>query len=99
MFLNVTVKQELASLIAKSIVNPRVLPNKSYVTGEPIAHTFLGHLYEVFNRDGVQFNRDMPALFKEFKDDTPLRICVNLKYRKYEKLMAQLLCYDGSSEL
>ncbi|PKC61693.1 hypothetical protein RhiirA1_539001 [Rhizophagus irregularis] len=51
-FLNVTVKDDLASLIVESIINPRFQANCNYVVGEQfIAHTFLGHIYQVFNKD------------------------------------------------
>jgi hypothetical protein len=67
MFVNVTVKEDLASIIAKSIVDPKIIPNRSYTTGEPIAHTFLGHVYNVFNEFGVVFNKNMSALICDYK--------------------------------
>lgn len=48
-FLNVTVKEDLAMLIAETISSDKVLPNRNYVIGDFVAHTFLGHAYQVAN--------------------------------------------------
>ncbi|CAG8723899.1 14177_t:CDS:2, partial [Rhizophagus irregularis] len=54
-FLNVTVKDDLASLIVESIINPRLQANRNYVVGEQfIAHTFLGHIYQKPYRESVE---------------------------------------------
>ena len=72
-FLNVTVKEDLASLIVNSIINPRLPVNRNYVVGEFIAHTFLGHVYQVFNK-GIQFNTNLPADISEFDTSNQLRL-------------------------
>ncbi|CAG8722958.1 7926_t:CDS:2, partial [Racocetra fulgida] len=48
-FLNVTVKEDLAQLVAEAIASDKVLPNRNYVVGDFVAHTFLGHVYQVAN--------------------------------------------------
>jgi hypothetical protein len=72
-FLNVTVKEDLASLIVDSIINPKLQPNRNYVVGEFVAHTFLGHVHQVFNK-GIQFNTDLPADISEFDTSNQLRL-------------------------
>ncbi|CAB4436259.1 unnamed protein product [Rhizophagus irregularis] len=72
-FLNVTVKDDLASLIVESITNPNLQTNRNYVVGEFIAHTFLGHIYQVFNK-GVQLNTNLPADISEFDTSNQLRL-------------------------
>ncbi|RIA98875.1 hypothetical protein C1645_748662, partial [Glomus cerebriforme] len=72
-FLNVTVKDDLASLIVESIINPKLQTNRNYVVGEFIAHTFLGHIYQVFNK-GIQLNTDLPADIIEFDTSNQLRL-------------------------
>jgi len=72
-FLNVTVKDDLASLIVESIINPGLQTNRNYVVGEFIAHTFLGHIYQVFNK-GVQLNTNLPADISEFDTSNQLRL-------------------------
>jgi len=72
-FLNVTVKEDLASLTVDSIMNPKLQPNRNYVVGEFIAHTFLGHVHQVFNK-GIQFNKDQPADISEFDTSNKLRL-------------------------
>ncbi|GES77178.1 hypothetical protein GLOIN_2v1800921 [Rhizophagus clarus] len=72
-FLNVTVKDDLASIIVESITNPRLQANRNYVVGEFIAHTFLGHIYQVFNK-GVQLNTNLPADISEFDTSNQLRL-------------------------
>ncbi|RIA83409.1 hypothetical protein C1645_786445 [Glomus cerebriforme] len=72
-FLNVTVKDDLASLIVESIINPKLQTNRNYVVGEFIAHTFLGHIYQVFKK-GVQLNTNLPADISEFDTSNQLRL-------------------------
>jgi hypothetical protein len=48
-FLNVTVKEDLAQLVAEVITSKKVQPYRNYVVGGFIAHTFLGHAYQVAN--------------------------------------------------
>ncbi|RGB24771.1 hypothetical protein C1646_676108 [Rhizophagus diaphanus] len=72
-FLNVTVKDDLASLIVESIINPNLQTNRNYVVGEFIAHTFLGHIYQVFNK-GIQLNTNLPADISEFDTSNQLRL-------------------------
>src|SRR5437660_1590307 len=47
-FLNVTVKEDFVDVIVKSIVSSDVEPNRNYVVGDFISHTFLGHIYKAF---------------------------------------------------
>ncbi|CAI2191135.1 17880_t:CDS:2 [Funneliformis geosporum] len=72
-FLNVTVKEDLALLISESIINTNLEPNRNYVVGEFIAHTFLGHIYQVFNK-GVQYDLNLPASINEFETTNQLRL-------------------------
>lgn len=57
-FLNVTVKEDLAQLVVEVITSNKVQPNRNYVVGGFIAHTFLGHAYQVANsgKDHFIFN-------------------------------------------
>ncbi|CAG8544878.1 21627_t:CDS:2 [Dentiscutata erythropus] len=72
-FLNVTVKEELAQLVAESIASDKVLPNRNYVVGDFVAHTFLGHVYQVAN-NGMQLDNTMPADISEFETTNQLRL-------------------------
>jgi hypothetical protein len=46
-FLNITVKEDLAQLVAESIVSREIELDRNYVVGDFVAHTFLGHVYQV----------------------------------------------------
>jgi len=85
-FLNVTVKEDLASLISESIINPKLQPNRNYVVGEFIAHTFLGHIYQVFNR-GVQYDLNLPANINEFETTNQLRLSGILSARPLPQII------------
>ncbi|CAG8527103.1 1125_t:CDS:2, partial [Scutellospora calospora] len=72
-FLNVTVKEDLAQLVAEAIASDKVLPNRNYVVGDFVAHTFLGHVYQVAN-NGMQLDSSMPADISEFETTNQLRL-------------------------
>lgn len=48
-FLNVTVKEDLAQLVVEVMTSTKVQADRNYVVGGFIAHTFLGHVYQVAN--------------------------------------------------
>lgn len=48
-FLNVTVKEDLAQLVVEVITSRKIQHDRNYVVGDFIAHTFLGHAYQVAN--------------------------------------------------
>jgi hypothetical protein len=48
-FLNITVKEDLSQLVVESIVSKEIEHDRNYVVGEFVAHTFLGHAYQVAN--------------------------------------------------
>ena len=91
-FLNVTVREDLASLITESIINPKLQPNRNYVVGEFIAHTFLGHIYQVFNR-GVQYDMNLPANISEFEITNQLRLSGILSARPLPQIIFQTIVY------
>ncbi|CAG8645991.1 4766_t:CDS:2, partial [Diversispora eburnea] len=72
-FLNVTVKEDLAMLVAETITSEKVLPNRNYVIGDFVAHTFLQHAYQVAN-NGMQLDSNMPADISEFETTNQLRL-------------------------
>lgn len=53
-FLNVTVKEDLAQLVVEAITSKKIQLDRNYVVGDFIAHTFLGHAYQVAN-NGKKF--------------------------------------------
>ncbi|CAG8730550.1 12081_t:CDS:2, partial [Gigaspora margarita] len=90
-FLNVTVKEELAQLIAESISSDKVLPNRNYVVGDFVAHTFLGHVYQVAN-NGMQLDNSMPADISEFETTNQLRLSGIVSARPLPRIL-----YPGCS--
>ncbi|CAG8562491.1 189_t:CDS:2, partial [Funneliformis mosseae] len=46
-FLNITVKEDLAQLIVETIVSREIQLDRNYVVGDFVAHTYLGHVYQV----------------------------------------------------
>jgi hypothetical protein len=48
-FINITVKEDLAQLVVEAIVSKEIELNRNYVVGDFVAHTFLGHVYQVAN--------------------------------------------------
>ncbi|CAG8600190.1 38332_t:CDS:2 [Gigaspora margarita] len=85
-FINVSVKIDFAQIIAESIVTPKVIPNCNYVVGEFVSHTFLGHIYKVFNQ-GIPFERSMPAEITEFETTNQLRISGIISARPIPKIL------------
>ncbi|RIA82116.1 hypothetical protein C1645_788976 [Glomus cerebriforme] len=72
-FLNITVKEDLAQLVVEVIVSKEVELNRNYVVGDFVAHTFLGHVYQVAN-NGVSLDLHMPADITEFEINNQLRL-------------------------
>ncbi|CAG8484729.1 2879_t:CDS:2, partial [Scutellospora calospora] len=85
-FINVSVKTDFAKIIAESIVTPKVKPNCNYVVGEFVSHTFLSHLYKVYNQ-GIPFERSMPAEITEFETTNQLRISGIISARPIPKIL------------
>ncbi|CAG8708301.1 21054_t:CDS:2, partial [Cetraspora pellucida] len=90
-FLNVTVKEDLAQLVAESIASDKVLPNRNYVVGDFVAHTFLGHVYQVAN-NGMQLDNSMPADISEFETTNQLRLSGIVSARPLPRIL-----YPGCS--
>ncbi|CAH1756313.1 3058_t:CDS:2 [Entrophospora sp. SA101] len=63
-FLNVTVKDDFVNVIVEAIVSSNVEPNRNYVVGDFVSHTFLGHIYKVVNQPEI----------KEFEVTNQLRL-------------------------
>ncbi|CAB4413338.1 unnamed protein product [Rhizophagus irregularis] len=72
-FLNVTVKEDLAQLVVEAITSKKIQLDRNYVVGDFIAHTFLGHAYQVAN-NGAKFDSKMPATLSEFEITNQLRL-------------------------
>ncbi|GBC05616.1 hypothetical protein RclHR1_06310012 [Rhizophagus clarus] len=72
-FLNVTVKEDLAQLTVEAITSRKIQHDRNYVVGDFIAHTFLGHAYQVAN-NGAKFDSKMPATLSEFEITNQLRL-------------------------
>ncbi|CAG8502943.1 8142_t:CDS:10 [Diversispora eburnea] len=72
-FVNVSVKSDFAKIIAETIINKKVLPDRNYVVGEFVSHTFLGHVYKVFN-DGLEFDDMMNYKITDYETTNQLRI-------------------------
>ncbi|RHZ69734.1 hypothetical protein Glove_279g20 [Diversispora epigaea] len=90
-FLNVTVKEDLAMLVAETITSKRVLPNRNYVIGDFVAHTFLQHAYQVAN-NGLQLDFNMPADISEFETTNQLRLSGIVSARPLPRIL-----YPGCS--
>jgi hypothetical protein len=63
-FLNVTVKEDLAQLVVEAITSIKIQLDRNYVVGDFIAHTFLGHAYQVANngKNQVMFYKNKKIL-------------------------------------
>ncbi|CAG8637101.1 10184_t:CDS:2 [Cetraspora pellucida] len=85
-FINVSVKIDFAKIVAESVVTPKVKPNCNYVVGEFVSHTFLGHIYKVFNQ-GILFETSMPAEITEFETTNQLRISGIISARPIPKIL------------
>ncbi|CAG8542815.1 6022_t:CDS:2 [Acaulospora morrowiae] len=72
-FINVSVKSDFAQIIANVIVSNKIKLNKNYVVGEFVSHTFLGHIYNVFNQ-GHGYNSRVPCELSEFEMSNLLRL-------------------------
>ncbi|CAG8678615.1 1909_t:CDS:2, partial [Acaulospora morrowiae] len=72
-FINVSVKSDFSKMIAEVIVNRRIHLNRNYVVGEFVSHTFLGHVYKVFNH-GVAYDGSLPCEISEFEMSNLLRL-------------------------
>ncbi|CAJ0834632.1 253_t:CDS:2 [Entrophospora sp. SA101] len=72
-FLNITVKDELAQLVVEAIISKKLLADRNYVIGDFVSHTYLGHVYQVVNH-GALFDENMPAEIGEFETSNKLRL-------------------------
>ncbi|CAG8519284.1 15998_t:CDS:2 [Acaulospora colombiana] len=90
-FLNVTVREDLAQLVGEVIVSNRIIPNRNYVVGDFVAHTFLGHAYQAANK-GVEWDFGMPADISEFETNNQLRLSGIVSARPLPKIL-----YPGCS--
>ncbi|CAI2182708.1 20023_t:CDS:2 [Funneliformis geosporum] len=90
-FLNVTIKEDLAQLVVESMISRTIQLNRNYVVGDFIAHTFLGHVYQVAN-NGMKYNHKMPASITEFETSNQLRLAGIVSARPLPRIL-----YPGCS--
>ncbi|CAI2169405.1 19180_t:CDS:2 [Funneliformis geosporum] len=90
-FLNITVKEDLAQLIVESIMSREIELDRNYVVGDFVAHTFLGHVYQVAT-NGVRLNLSMPAELSEFEITNALRLSGIVSARPLPRIL-----YPGCS--
>ncbi|CAG8568786.1 14098_t:CDS:2, partial [Acaulospora colombiana] len=72
-FINISVKSDFAEIVVNTIITKKVQPNRNYVVGEFVSHTFLGHVYRVINH-GLEYNSKLPCEITEFETTNQLRI-------------------------
>ncbi|POG62022.1 hypothetical protein GLOIN_2v1699732 [Rhizophagus irregularis DAOM 181602=DAOM 197198] len=90
-FINITVKEDLAQLVVEAIVSKEIELNRNYVVGDFVAHTFLGHVYQVAN-NGAPLNLHMPADISEFEINNQLRLSGIVSARPLPRIL-----YPGCS--
>ncbi|CAH1763552.1 7763_t:CDS:2 [Entrophospora sp. SA101] len=90
-FLNITVKDELAQLVVEAIISKKLLADRNYVIGDFVSHTYLGHVYQVVNH-GALFDENMPAEIGEFETSNKLRLSGIVSARPLPRIL-----YPGCS--
>ncbi|CAG8578657.1 12099_t:CDS:2 [Acaulospora colombiana] len=85
-FINISVKSDLAQIIAHVAVSKKVELNRNYVVGEFVSHTFLEHIYKVLNH-GHDYDSKLPCGISEFEMNNSLRLSGTISSRLIPRII------------